>query len=157
MSKHSCHSHKRKINTDHLIKTVHERSKARGERLTSVRRDVVIAMSKLHEAQTAYQILAELNKKRTPKLSAMSLYRTLDFLIELGMVVKLESQNTYKLCPEHNHNHSHLMMVCDDCGETQEIDDHAAAEKLQALARKHGHTLKHHVIELHGICSHCGS
>jgi Fur family zinc uptake transcriptional regulator len=114
-----------------------------------------VAMSKLKEPQGAYKILAELSKKRIPKLSAMSLYRTLDFLIELGVVVKYDSQNIYKLCTGHDHDHSHLLMVCDQCGNAREVEDCSAEQKLQSLARKHGHTLKHNVIELHGLCASC--
>ncbi|MGB9152780.1 MAG: Fur family transcriptional regulator [Alphaproteobacteria bacterium] len=155
MSKHTKHNHGQKINVDHLIDAVQEMSKARGERMTSVRRDVIVALARLKEPHGAYQILAELNQKRTPKLSAMSLYRTLDFLTKLGVVIKLESQNTYKLCAEHDNEHNHLMIICDGCGGTQEVDDLAASKKLQSLAHKHGHILKHHVIELHGLCASC--
>jgi Fur family transcriptional regulator, zinc uptake regulator len=134
---------------------VQKLSKARGERMTDVRRDVLQALSRLKEPQGAYRILAEINKKRARKLSAMSLYRTLDFLIDLGVAIKLESQNAYQLCGLGHREHSHLLMVCDGCGEMQEVSDSAASKKLQALARRHGHTLKHHAVELHGLCAHC--
>lgn len=155
MSGHAHRDHHRKVDAEHLIGKVQELSKARGERMTDVRRDVLVALSRLKEPRSAYQILAELNKKRSPKLSAMSLYRTLDFLIDLGVVIKLESQNAYQLCAGHDHDHSHLMMICDGCGGMQDVDDASVAKKLQNLAEKHGHVLKHHVIELHGSCAKC--
>lgn len=154
MSKAHKHSHS-KIDLNQLIDAVIEMSKARGERMTSVRHDVIVAMSKLKEPQSAYNILASLNKKRTPKLSAMSVYRTLDFLIELGVVIKFETQNVYKLCAGHDHAHSHLLMVCNHCGSAREVEDCSSEEKLQNLARKHGHTLKHNVVELRGLCMKC--
>jgi Fur family zinc uptake transcriptional regulator len=150
---HQDHHHK--VDAEHLIDEVQKRSKARGERMTDVRRDVLIALSRLKKPHSAYQILAELNKKRAPKLSAMSLYRTLDFLIELGVVIKLESQNAYQLCSDQTHDHSHLMMICDVCGGVRDVDDASVSKKLQNLARQHGHVLKHHVIELHGSCAKC--
>jgi Fur family zinc uptake transcriptional regulator len=155
LDKHKHHHHAEKIDIDKLIDTVVGLSKARGERMTSVRRDVIVAMSKLKEPQGAYKILAELNKKRNPKLSAMSLYRTLDFLTELSIVIKLPSQNAFALCAVQNHDHSHLMIICDGCGGTQEVDDNTVSKKLQTLATKHGHTLKHQVMELHGLCARC--
>lgn len=114
-----------------------------------------MALSRLKEPRTAYQILAELNRKRAPKLSAMSLYRTLDFFTKLGIVIRYESSNTYKLCLNSIHDHGHLLMICDSCGGTQEIDDDVSARTLHKLAQKHGHQLRHHVIELHGYCSKC--
>lgn len=153
MTTHAKHPHKTDINQ--LIDNVQKMSKARGERMTGVRSDVLIALAHLKEAQGAYHILAELNKKRVPKLSAMSLYRTLNFLIELGVVVKLESQNAYKLCADHAHEHGHLMIVCDGCGGTKEVEEEAASEKLQKLVRKYGYTPKHQMVELHGLCTKC--
>ena len=156
MTAHAKHNHANaKTGPGKLLAAVQEMSRARGERMTNVRRDVIAAMAQLKEPQGAYKILAELNKKRSPKLSAMSLYRTLDFLIDLGVVVKLESLNAYKLCADQTHDHSHLMMICDGCGETQEVDDQPTSKKLQTLAQKHGHRLKHHIIELHGLCTRC--
>jgi Fur family zinc uptake transcriptional regulator len=151
----SKHNHDRKIDLDQLIGAVQEMSKARGERMTSVRCDVLAALVHLREPQGAYSILAEVNKKRKTKLSAMSLYRTLHFLIELGVVIKLDSQNSYKLCADHAHDHGHLMIVCDGCGDTKEVADSVAMEKLQNLVRHYGYTPKHHVVELHSVCAAC--
>lgn len=145
------------INPDNCLEMITALCAKRGERMTKVRRDVILALAHLDKAYPAYQILSGINKKRTPLLSAMSLYRTLDFLIELGVAVKFDSQNAYKLCADHPHAHSHLMIICDNCGSTEEIDDPATTTKLENLAKKHSHILKHHVIELHGTCSSCSS
>jgi len=155
LSKHSQLSSHRRMDVDHVIDSVCKMLKDRSARVTGVRRDVIAFLSSLKTPLGAYQILAEMNKQRKPKLSAMSLYRILDFLIELGVVVKVESRNAYQLCAGHDHDHSHLMMICDSCGGIQEIDDCSAEMKLQSLAQKYGHTLKHNVVELHGVCADC--
>lgn len=126
-----------------------------GGRMTDVRREIVLKMAELGEPKTAYQILDAANKKRKAKLSAISLYRTLEFLMEAGVVLKLESKNAFELCLNVEPEHSHLMMVCDKCGHVREIHDHALEDTLTKAAKKHGHTLKHHVIELHGTCRDC--
>lgn len=123
--------------------------------MTEVRREVVAVLSHLDGPYSAYQILSEVNKKRDKKLSAMSLYRTLDFLIDLGVVIKLESQNAYRLCGLHGADHSHLLIICDHCGSMKEVADAAASKTLRQLVNRHGHTLKHHVVELHGLCASC--
>ncbi len=126
-----------------------------GKKLTDIRREIILKMADLSEPKTAYQILDAANKSRRTKLSAISLYRTLDFLIEAGVVLKLESKNAYELCLNETPEHSHLMMVCEKCGHVREIYDHELAETLAKAAKKHGHKLKHHVIELHGTCREC--
>ncbi len=143
------------INLEHLIKEVQSASHAKGERMTGLRRDVLEVLAGLKTPMGAYQILDLLNNDRQTKLSAMSLYRTLDFLIDIGVVIKLESLNAYRLCADHPHSHSHLMIVCDGCGSVKEIDDEAETRRLQSLARRNGHVLNHHVIELHGTCAQC--
>jgi len=123
--------------------------------MTDVRREIVARMTEIGEPRTAYQILDVVNKKRKSKLSAISVYRTLDFLTEAGVVLKLESKNTFELCLNAAPEHSHLMMICDKCGEIREIEDPALVKTLAKTAHKNGHKLKHHAIELHGICESC--
>ena len=138
-----------------VLNLVEQRIDAAQERMTDVRRDVVMTLAGLSEPHSAYQILAMVNRRRDKPLSAMSLYRTLDFLIRLGSVVKIDSLNAFKLCVDGGEDHSHLLIVCDACGSARDIDDEAAATALHAIARKHGHQLQHHVVELHGMCEGC--
>jgi Fur family transcriptional regulator, zinc uptake regulator len=126
-----------------------------GGRMTSVRRDIAATMIGLKKSKTAYQILAAVNEGRKTKLSAISVYRTLGFLIDAGVVLKIESKNTFELCLNKKSEHSHLMMVCDKCGNVQEVEDKAFSKSLAKTAQKHGHKLRHNVIELHGVCEGC--
>lgn len=123
--------------------------------MTPVRREVVSVLARQKTPKTAYQLLALLNKKRKNKLSAISLYRTLEFLIEAGVALKLESKNAFELCLNDRPEHGHLLMVCDKCGDVREIESLPLSHALASAARECGHALKHPVIELHGICQHC--
>jgi Fur family transcriptional regulator, zinc uptake regulator len=126
-----------------------------GGRMTCVRREIVARMVELGEPKTAYKILDAANKKRKVKLSAISVYRTLDFLMDAGVVLKLESKNAFQLCLNGKPEHGHLMMICDKCGHVREIEDRKLSTTLANTAKKNGHRLKHHVIELHGVCRSC--
>ncbi len=147
--------HSKKQAAEGILEKVEHHLRQKNGRMTEVRREIVLKMAELGKPRTAYQILEAVNKKRKTQLSAISLYRTLEFLMEAGVVLKLESRNAFKLCLNAEPEHSHLMMVCDKCGDVREIHDHALAEALCKTAKKHGHTLKHHVIELHGLCRDC--
>ncbi len=141
--------------TENILDKVESHLHQQGGRMTSVRREIVVKMAELDKPKTAYQILEAINKKRKTKLSAISLYRILEFLMEAGVVLKLESKNAFELCLNDEPEHSHLVMVCDKCGHVLEVDDHTLSKNLTKTAQKHGHTLKHHVIELHGVCQDC--
>ena len=143
------------LKPEDILKRIEAHLHQSGGRLTALRREIALAMAKMKEPKTAYQLLALINKKRAKNLSAISLYRTLDFLMDAGLVLKLESKNAYELCLHEAHDHSHVMMVCDKCGQVREIDDQALSKILSTAARKHGHKLKHHAIELHGVCKAC--
>ena len=141
--------------TDNVIKKIESYIAQKGGRMTSVRREIIARMAALKESKTAYQILDAANKHRKTKLSAISVYRTLDFLIAAGVVLKIESKNAFELCLNHKSEHSHLMMVCDTCGNVQEVEDKALSKSLAKTAQKHGHKLRHNIIELHGVCRGC--
>jgi Fur family transcriptional regulator, zinc uptake regulator len=147
--------HTKKPPAEKFFEKVENHLRQKNGRMTDVRREIVLKMAELGEPRTAYQILEAANKKRKTKLSAISLYRTLEFLMEAGVVLKLESKNAFELCLNAEPEHTHLMMVCDKCGDVREIHDLALAEALGKAAKKHSHTLKHHVIELHGLCRDC--
>jgi len=140
---------------DVLIQAVQEASRKRGDRMTDTRRDVILALSKLKQPQGAYRILELVNKKRIKKLSAMSLYRNLDYLTDLGFVIKIDSTNSYALCTSAGDCHDHVMIVCDKCGSLDEIHDNKAFASLKKLANARGHALRNHAVEIHGICEKC--
>jgi Fur family transcriptional regulator, zinc uptake regulator len=145
---------KAKIN-EALIIAVEEASRARGERMTDVRREAVLALAQLKQPQSAYKILDIINIKRCKKLSAMSLYRALDYLVALGFAVKIDSTNSYALCSNGGDCHDHVMIVCDKCGSLDEVHDSKAFTILKKLADACGHALRNHAVEIHGLCEKC--
>lgn len=148
-------SHHKHQPTEAILEKIESHLHNQGGRMTGVRREVVMKMAELGKPKTAYQILDAVNKKRKTPLSAISLYRILEFLMEASVALKIESKNAFKLCMNDAPEHSHLMMVCDKCGHVREIDDYALSKNLAKTAQKHGHTLRHHIIELHGVCQDC--
>jgi Fur family zinc uptake transcriptional regulator len=94
---------------DSVLEKIENFLARQGGRMTSVRREIAAQLVELKEPKTAYQILGAVNKKRKTKLSAISIYRTLDFLIEAGVVLKLESKNAFELCLGGKSEHSHLI------------------------------------------------
>ena len=63
----------------------------RGSRLTSLRRKVLVAVARSHEAAGAYDIIERLAAAGPPP-APMSVYRALDFLASHGLVHKIESR-----------------------------------------------------------------
>ena len=76
---------------------------------------------------TAYQLIDQLSKAQNKDIKPASVYRSLDALCELGMVVKIESLNAFMACAHPEHHHEHVFLVC-HIGLRDELADHAVSK-----------------------------
>jgi len=128
----------------------------RGQRLTPIRRQVLEALLASHKPLGAYELidrLAEAGARPAP----ITIYRALDFLMENGLVHRIERRNAFIACIRHHHDGEEpvVFLICERCGAVGEASSAAVAEKLTAAARAAGFTPKSPVIEVTGICKHC--
>jgi Fur family zinc uptake transcriptional regulator len=128
----------------------------RGQRLTPTRRRVLDALAASHQPLGAYDIIDRL-ADRGPRPAPITVYRALDFLVENGLVHRIESRNAFVACINpHDSGAIVVFLICEGCGMVGEAPSVAVAESLTAAARSAGFTPKTPVIEITGICSHCG-
>src|SRR6266700_7275040 len=128
---------------------------ARAQRLTPMRRQVLEALLTSHRPLGAYEIIDRLQQRNRP--APITVYRALEFLRENSLVHRIESRNAFVACV-HAHAAGDLVvfLLCDQCGTVGEASSAEVASKLKAAARSAGFTPKSPVIEISGICSHCG-
>jgi Fur family transcriptional regulator, zinc uptake regulator len=114
----------------------------RGQRLTPIRRDVLGALLASHQPLGAY---------------AITVYRALEFLRENGLVHRIESRNAFVACV-HTHAAGDLVvfLICERCGTVGEASSSEVASTVKSAADAVGFTPKSPVIEISGICTHCG-
>ncbi len=129
---------------------------ARAQRLTPIRRKVLVALASSHKPLGAYDIINRLAAKNGPRLAPITIYRSLDFLCENGLVHRIESRNAYLACiNNHETGTMVVFLICEHCGACGEAPSAALADTLLAAARGAGFIPKTPVIEITGICSHC--
>ncbi len=88
----------------------------------------------------------------------MSVYRALDFLLEAGLVHRLESRNAFILCPhQHGRNDTVIFLICESCGRVEEAMSEKVRGGLNEVAGRLHFSLKGQVIELKGQCTACAS
>jgi Fur family zinc uptake transcriptional regulator len=104
---------------------------------------------------TAYQLLNEVAKRYTRSVQPASIYRSLDALMTLGVVAKIETVNAFTVCKHPHHDHQHVFLVCDNCGRIDEIADQGISGQLQKGAESHGFKPSRQILELHGDCKAC--
>ncbi|MEL6289454.1 MAG: Fur family transcriptional regulator [Pseudomonadota bacterium] len=106
---------------------------------------------------TAYAILDRLRDDglRSPP----QVYRSLEHLIERGMVHRLETLNAFVACRTDGcaaHSHT-VFMICSACKRVDEIADATLTNALRATAKRSQFALEKAVVELHGRCPTCAA
>ncbi len=130
------------------------RCRARGARLTELRRAVLAVVWSSHRPLGAYAILEAL-AARGQRVLAPSVYRALEFLAGHGLVHRIESLNAYVGCAAPGHAGSGQFLLCERCGAVAEISDPAIARAIERGARATGFRAAGHTVEVRGVCPNC--
>jgi Fur family transcriptional regulator, zinc uptake regulator len=127
----------------------------RARKFTPIRRQVLRALLSSHRPLGAYEVIDELAKSM-PRPAPITVYRALDFLIENGLVHRIESRNAFLACA-HDHDAAAMVafLICERCGSVGEIPAAPVAQSLSAAARASGFAPKLSVVEITGTCAHC--
>jgi len=128
----------------------------RGVRLTPNRRRVLELVWDTHHVVGAYDLLAEL-QKTDPSAKPPTVYRALDFLLEHGLVHRIESSNGFTRCEEPTLHRVCQFLICDGCGLVQELHSRPLFDDLTAAAEDLGFAPTMQTVEVHGRCSDCST
>ena len=126
---------------------------AKGARLTPIRRRVLELLLTSHAPAKAYDLLADLKPEGAAK--PPTIYRALDFLLEMGLAHKIESLDAFVACGHRTHQHRAMFLICDRCGGAQELHSHETFIALEDEVGRVAFQPKNIVIEIHGLCATC--
>lgn len=131
----------------------------RGARLTEIRRRVLGLIIDGRGPLGAYALLDRLKAERA-NATPVTVYRALDFLLEHGLVHKIERLNAFIACTdggEHAHRHEHAaqFLICRICGAVAELEDAPIAEAISVAAGRSGFRPDRATIEVEGVCAAC--
>jgi Fur family zinc uptake transcriptional regulator len=139
-----------------VLKRADALCRERGLRLTDQRKAVLQLLCVSDKPLSAYELLDRMRgvvKNPTPP----TVYRALDFLLEQGLVHKLESLHAYVGCTHPEHPHASQFLICDNCGEVAEVEDTSVAKSLKAAGKALGFRTKRPIVELLGTCAQCAA
>ncbi|WP_083901391.1 Fur family transcriptional regulator [Azospirillum sp. B4] len=147
-------AHDHKACVGDALTRAHSLCEARGARLTTLRARVLELVWSSHKPRGAYAILEEMavDGKR---VAPLTVYRALDFLVEQGLVHRIESLNAYVGCPEPGQSHAGQFLVCERCGDAAELNDAAVANAITAGAAARGFRALRQTVEVLGLCPAC--
>jgi Fur family zinc uptake transcriptional regulator len=128
---------------------------AREARLTPMRRQVLEALAESHQPLGAYEVMHRLaGEGRRP--APITVYRALEFLVDNGLVHRIESRNAFLACiNNHESGAPVVFLICERCGAVGEAPSAEVTKTLAAAAKRAGFIPRAPVIEITGICSHC--
>ena len=126
--------------------------RAAGKRVTTAKRAVAQALVDARRDLTADEVTQRV-QARAPEVSPSTIYRVLEELEALGLVVHAHlgrAAAVYHLAgPVHGH------LVCERCGSAVEVPASAFDSLVAALQRTYGFALDRHHVALTGLCRGC--
>ncbi len=129
-------------------------------RLTELRRTVLELIWDSHKPLGAYTLMdllqQHLAEQGTSKpIAPPTVYRALDFLLEQGLIHRINSLNAFIGCCEPGSQHSSQFLICRQCENTEEITSAAVSNALENYAAQTDFNVEQGFIEMLGLCQNC--
>lgn len=133
-----------------------ERLALEGARLTPVRRRTLEILLEAHRAMGAYEVLDRLAEEgfgRQPPVA----YRALDFLVQHGLVHRVQRLNAFAACLHPGHDHAPAFLICRKCNKVAEVHGDRVRDVLVELAAESDFRVERSTVELLGLCRGCAA
>jgi Fur family transcriptional regulator, ferric uptake regulator len=99
-------------------------------------------------------IRRELRRQGEP-VGLATVYRTLELLVESGLVRAHEFGEGFKRYEAVNAQAGHEHLICERCGRVVEFANERLERMLPVLADEHGFQHRRHRVEVYGVCRGC--
>ena len=130
---------------------------SRGQKLTPLRRLILELLCRQPKAIGAYALLSAVKEVSGRRIAPESVYRTLAFLEERGLVAHLLSTRTYVVCSPPVDEQPSVFFVCRKCGATAQCRDSHVQKAVRLSADAIGFVAPACVIDLTGLCNLCAN
>ncbi|WP_303720462.1 Fur family transcriptional regulator [Malonomonas rubra] len=140
---------------DRALQQAEHLCRQQNKRFTTIRRQVLELVWQQHKPIGAYDLLHLLQQQK--HTAPPTVYRALDFLLELGLVHRIASLNAYVGCSYPNRTHDGQFLICESCHALAELDIPEITETINQSAAVSGFKPSRQTIEIMGVCSECRS
>jgi Fur family zinc uptake transcriptional regulator len=123
-------------------------------RFTPLRRRVLELVWSSHKPVGAYALLDQLRNEDLGS-APPTIYRTLDFLIENGLIHRIERMNAFVGCSHPGEAHRGFFLICIECGNAEELQSEGLSESISANASRRGFSARDMTLEVTGTCADC--
>ena len=127
----------------------------RAAQLTPLRRQVLALVLNVHQPLGAYDLLEQLAQQTQKRVAPPTVYRALDFLVEMGLVHRIASLNAYLACTRFDDHGETVFFICSQCRTTMEINSSDISSAISNTAKKAHFIAERQTVEVLGICPQC--
>lgn len=142
------------MNNAQFLQSAAEHCLKNGANLTDLRRQVLDLVLAHDGVVKAYQILSDLQQARG-SAAPPTVYRALEFLVEQGILHRVEALNGYVVCRHLDCAHPSVILTCRDCGKVDEMAANEGFMALRQLCAGHGFEMDEQQLLLNGRCVQC--
>ena len=125
-----------------------------GVRLTPVRQRTLEILLEEHRAMGAYEVLDRLIADGFGKQPPVA-YRALEFLVDLGLVHRINRLNAFAACAHAGEAHAPTFLICQTCHSIVEIPAPRLQDAINATATECGFRVEFASVEAIGLCPKC--
>ncbi|MBZ0305229.1 MAG: transcriptional repressor [Anaerolineae bacterium] len=125
----------------------------KGYRVTSQRLTILDAVCDVGGHATIGQIYGRV-KELDPSIDQSTIYRALDILCDVGLIVSAESETegkVYEIAGPKPHHH----LICQNCGDMQTLEHQLVQAFFDVVQQHYAFSPDDEHLILHGICQRC--
>ena len=153
-----CHNHQHCI--DDALATARVLCQQQGARLTDLRQQVLVLIWQSHRPLGAYTLMDMLAEASSRRVAPPTVYRALEFLLDLGLIHRINSLNAYIGCSDpqsHQQQRQSInyFVICRQCQDSREIIDKPLAQQIYQASSHDGFEPQQQWLEVSGICAEC--
>lgn len=142
---------------DNLMDSLKERLKEKGYKLTPQRRATLDTIIQNRGKHLNTEEIYDLVKEKCPEIGLATVYRTLQLLDELSILLKLNLDDgciRYEL-NTHEDDHQHHHLICENCNAVIEVELDLLEHLEEKIEKKYNFKIKDHTVKFFGLCSKC--
>lgn len=119
----------------------------------SRQRELILSTVKSYPVHPTADTVYEAVRRQEPKISLGTVYRNLNQLSELGMLLKLPMPSGGDRFDSRLDEHLHI--ICSDCGAVSDIEPSALLQLDHDVEQQTGYAVTGRALVFSGICGKC--
>jgi len=138
--------------------TVNEKLKKKGYKCTPQRKAILEVVSESIGKHLSSEEIYDLVKIKNPEIGLATVYRTVQLLVELDILSKLNLDDGFVRYEMNDHDggeHHHHHLICSQCGHIDEVKEDLLESIEKQIEMKYEFQIRDHKLKFFGLCKSC--